>query len=240
MNLSADHMSIKKYNLICGVNKMNFFNQSFFQNLVFFVASVIAGIIITAISKRKSAINIERAKDELINFIEKNVVLKKEISATNINNLKSALERKYHIHLKYENISLMQDVLLKFQYSNHIDNEQKYKYLLFIEEIIKQLKDDKEYMVNNSASINFKIDFDFSTRYTIFFISFFIICGLLFTALSYTVLSTSTKLSDAAIKNILMELFKTYISVLIGVLLPYYSNKLIDKLFKKKDNKLTI
>ena len=80
----------------------------------------------------------KRAKEEMLDILESNIVNKQTISSESIANLIEASEREYETNLRdiCTSVTLLQDVVLRLQRSRHLDIVQKTEYTNQINQMI--------------------------------------------------------------------------------------------------------
>lgn len=127
--------------------------QTHWFEILLSVASILVGIIVSVFiyrlqKKDLSSGEIERAKrarEELLDIIESNVINKQNPTNDLIENLLYAVEREHEVNLRnvLSPIVLLQDVSLRLQKSRHLDVGQKRIYSEEIENLIKSLQLEK-------------------------------------------------------------------------------------------------
>lgn len=85
---------------------------------------------------------ISRAKQEILSILENLIINKRETNYEKINHLKNSIIREHSIN---ENdldspLSLLEDLNLRFEKSNHLSREQKIEYSNKITEILKEIE----------------------------------------------------------------------------------------------------
>jgi hypothetical protein len=134
---------------------------TYWFEIVLSIASIIVGAVVAyffyKLQKKDltSAENerIKRARDELLDVIEGNIINKQSLTGDLINNILCAVEREYQVSLVeiLNPINLLQDVSLRLQKSRHLGISQKTTYTEEIEKLIydfKYKKDDHTGLLN--------------------------------------------------------------------------------------------
>lgn len=87
-----------------------------------------------------------QTKQELLNVLERHIVNNKEINGKKIENLISAVNRKYSTPLpeSASTVSILQDLELRIEESRHLDVDQKEQYTQQIEGTIQDIRESRE------------------------------------------------------------------------------------------------
>lgn len=98
---------------------------------------------------------ISQAKDELISMLENQIINRKGISTSKIDNLIEAVEREHSVNLSntVSPITLLQDLELRIEQSSHLDVEQKEEYGEIIEDKIEEINASEVDSLEVSAEI---------------------------------------------------------------------------------------
>ena len=142
---------------------ITFITTNWFQIVLSIVSLVIGGLvtfIFYRLQKRDVAsARIERskrAKEEMLDILESNIVNKQTISSELITNLLEASEREYetNLHDFCTSVTLLQDVLLRLQRSRHLDITQKAEYTNQIDQMISLINRVKPRVTLNCKTTN--------------------------------------------------------------------------------------
>lgn len=131
------------------IEKMSLLETYWFE-IAIGAISIIVGIIVAYIFYRLQKKDVgsaeierrKRAREELLDVIESNIINKQKPTEDFIQNLIAAFEREYKVNLEEicSPITLLQDVSLRLQRSRHLDISQKGTYAEQIETLIYDLK----------------------------------------------------------------------------------------------------
>jgi hypothetical protein len=116
-------------------------------SVISIIVGAIVGYVFYRLQKRDVASaeieRINRAREEMLDILESNVVNKQNISEETIYNLLAASEREYRVSLRdiCTPITLLQDVTLRLHRSRHLDINQKTDYSARLEKVILEISE---------------------------------------------------------------------------------------------------
>lgn len=128
--------------------------QQFLETSWLSILSIVIGVIVAYIfyrlqKKDAASASVERKKHatvELLDVIESYIINKQRLSEHVIDNLIYASERDHSVALRpaCTATSLLQDVALRLQRSRHLDIPQKSEYSEKIEQLIREIRENRE------------------------------------------------------------------------------------------------